>query len=59
MNTKNMEELYQKAIDILTAMIPEEWYRISLYAEVREGYRKVFYYYTNSQNNSATIPMLY
>ncbi|KWZ82245.1 MULTISPECIES: immunity protein YezG family protein [Heyndrickxia] len=45
MNTKNMENIYQQIADCLTDMIPEKWKKILLYAEVRDSYRKVYFYY--------------
>ena len=50
METKTMEEMYQQIANTLVNIIPEEWSQIFLYAEYREGYKKVFfYYYTQSQ----------
>jgi uncharacterized protein (TIGR01741 family) len=40
-----MEQLYQRIASILVEMIPEDWNKVYLYAEIREGYRKVFFYY--------------
>jgi uncharacterized protein (TIGR01741 family) len=40
-----MEVIYQKVAHILVEMIPEEWEKILLYAEVREGFSQVFFYY--------------
>ncbi|ART75178.1 cytoplasmic protein [Sutcliffiella horikoshii] len=45
METKNMEIIYQKVANILVEMIPEEWEKVLLYAEVREGFSQVFFYY--------------
>ncbi|MCA0972228.1 antitoxin YezG family protein [Halobacillus litoralis] len=45
METKQMEVTYQKVANILVEMIPEEWEKILLYAEVREGFSQVFFYY--------------
>ncbi|WP_419893141.1 immunity protein YezG family protein [Oceanobacillus kimchii] len=61
METKNMEEIYQEVADILVNMVPEEWNRILLYAEIREGYRKVFFYYYTNNNPiySLDIPDLF
>ncbi|WP_196591662.1 immunity protein YezG family protein [Pectinatus frisingensis] len=51
METKKMEELYGQIADLLNQMIPEEWSRILLYSEVREGMSQVyFYYYRTSQD---------
>ena len=40
-----MEAIYQKVANILVEMIPDEWEKILLYAEVREGFSQVFFYY--------------
>ncbi|WP_231687701.1 immunity protein YezG family protein [Bacillus sp. CHD6a] len=45
-----MEHLYQSIANIVNDMIPEEWEKILLYAEIREGYKKCFFYY-NSPNS--------
>lgn len=45
METKIMEQRYQQVADILVNMIPEEWDKILVYAEIREDYKKVFFYY--------------
>ncbi|WIW70884.1 immunity protein YezG family protein [Anaerosinus gibii] len=45
MKTERMEELYREIANILNNMVPEEWQKIHVYAEVREGYASVFFYY--------------
>lgn len=40
-----MEAIYQKVANILVEMVPEEWEKILLYAEVREGFSQVYFYY--------------
>lgn len=45
METKIMEQIHQQVADILVNMIPEEWHKIFVYAEVREDYQKIFFYY--------------
>lgn len=45
METQNMEQIFQQVAEILVKIIPEDWKKIFLYAEVREGYKKVFFYY--------------
>lgn len=45
METKNMEKIYQQVANVLVNIIPEEWKKIFLYAEYREGYKRVFFYY--------------
>jgi uncharacterized protein (TIGR01741 family) len=51
-----MEELYPKIANTINEMIPEEWYKVLLYAEI-EKYddmisRKVFFYYYNKKNKN-------
>lgn len=51
METKMTEQIYQQVANTLVNIIPEEWKKIFLYAEYREGYKKVFfYYYTHSRS---------
>lgn len=45
METKTMGLLYQKAANLLVNLIPEKWNKVLLYSEIREGYRKLFFYY--------------
>jgi uncharacterized protein (TIGR01741 family) len=45
METKMMEQIYQQIATTLVNIVPEEWEKIFLYAEFREGYRKMFFYY--------------
>lgn len=45
MKTKKMEEFYPQIADLLNQMIPEEWSRILLYSEIREGFSQVYFYY--------------
>ncbi|GAF20179.1 hypothetical protein JCM19046_4885 [Bacillus sp. JCM 19046] len=45
MDTKAMETIYQKIANTLTTIIPEEWERVYVYAEMWEGYKRVFFYY--------------
>ncbi|MDQ0221349.1 DUF600 family protein [Peribacillus cavernae] len=53
METKDMEQIYQQIADILVNIIPEEWKKVYLYAEIRECYKKVFfYYYPDSREES-------
>lgn len=49
-----MEHLYQSIANIVIDMIPEEWEKILLYAEIREGYKKCFFYFY-SPNSSKYI----
>ncbi|MFS0749856.1 immunity protein YezG family protein [Oceanobacillus sp. 1P07AA] len=45
METRKMEIQYQKAANLLVDMIPEPWEKVFLYAEIREGYSQVYFYY--------------
>nr|WP_240456729.1 immunity protein YezG family protein [Virgibacillus halodenitrificans] len=45
METKIMEHIYQEIANTLVNIVPEEWEKIILYAEYREGYKKMFFYY--------------
>ncbi|MEK4534215.1 immunity protein YezG family protein [Peribacillus sp. FSL K6-1552] len=45
METKIMEQTYQQIANTLVNIIPVDWKQIFLYAEFREGYKKVFFYY--------------
>lgn len=45
METSNMETIYQQIAYILNDMIPEDWEKVLLYAEMREGYGQVFFYF--------------
>lgn len=54
METKLLDYTYKKFADILIQMIPEDWKEILLYAEYREGFSQVyFYYYTTNRVNPA------
>ena len=45
MESKNMERIYPKIANILLNMIPEEWDKVLVYSEVREGYERMYFYY--------------
>jgi uncharacterized protein (TIGR01741 family) len=45
METKTMGLLYQKIANLIVNMIPEEWDKVLLYSEIRDGYSRVFFYY--------------
>ncbi|PKC50512.1 hypothetical protein RhiirA1_486147, partial [Rhizophagus irregularis] len=40
-----MEQTYQQIANTLVNIVPEAWNKIFLYAEYRDGYKKVFFYY--------------
>ncbi len=45
MKTKIMEQTYQQIANTLLNIIQEDWKQVLLYAEIREGYKKVYFYY--------------
>ena len=50
METSKMEVIYPKIANELLNMIPEEWQKVLVYSEVRDGYERMyFYYYTKSE----------
>lgn len=36
-----MEQIYQQVANTLVNIIPERWKKLYLYAEIREGYKKI------------------
>ncbi|WP_010531721.1 immunity protein YezG family protein [Lentibacillus jeotgali] len=44
-NPNDLTPIYQEVANILNSMIPEEWEEVLLYAEVREGFSQVYFYY--------------
>ena len=57
METRGMEQLFQKIAKALINIIPEDWEKIYLYAEIREGYEKVFFYYYPEKSNFAVYSL--
>jgi len=51
MNTQGMEKLYSQIAKAIVNIIPEEWDKVCLYAEGRDGYRQVFFYYYPIKSN--------
>lgn len=45
MDTSKMESLYQKIAATVNEMIPQDWAKVLTYAETREGYAAVYFYY--------------
>lgn len=45
METKRMESIYLEIADALLNIIPEEWDKVLVYSEVREGYERMYFYY--------------
>ncbi|AIC93180.1 immunity protein YezG family protein [Shouchella lehensis] len=59
MDTKAMETIYQKIANTLTTIIPEDWEEVYVYTEMREGYKRVFFYYPKGRKepiHSLDIP---
>ena len=58
-----MEEIYQEVANGLVDFIPEEWEKIYVYAEIREAYESMFFYYYPSKGGnpiySLDIPELF
>jgi uncharacterized protein (TIGR01741 family) len=52
METNKMEDLYQKAAEILSNLIPVPWKKIYLYAEVSDDSRQVFFYFYPEDKNA-------
>ncbi|KEO81577.1 immunity protein YezG family protein [Tumebacillus flagellatus] len=63
METKRMEEMYRIIGQTLHEIIPGEWKKIVLYAEVLDDSSEVFFYFQTPQNDefeySHLIPELY
>jgi len=45
METSKMEVIYPKIANELLNMIPEEWQKVLVYSEVRDGYERMYFYY--------------
>lgn len=45
MESKIMEQTYQQIANTLLNIIQEDWKQVLLYVEIREGYKKVYFYY--------------
>lgn len=45
MDTERLEELYQQGATLVRRMIPEQWDKFYLYAEISEESQQVFFYY--------------
>ncbi|NCG68477.1 DUF600 family protein [Bacillus coagulans] len=57
MNSKQMELIYQQLANVLNEMIPEEWKKILMYSEIREGYAQMFFYYYPINCNQPTYSL--
>lgn len=58
-----IEELYQRIGNKLVGIIPDEWDKIYLYAEILPGSRIVYFYYNSTTRNELifgqSIPEIY
>ena len=45
METSKMEVIYPKIANELLNMIPEDWQKVLVYSEVRDGYERMYFYY--------------
>ncbi|MGW6105418.1 immunity protein YezG family protein, partial [Bacillus subtilis] len=45
METTKMEQLYQKIAEKINDMIPSEWMRVTLYAEILDDPREVYFFF--------------
>ncbi|MGC4378117.1 immunity protein YezG family protein [Fictibacillus sp. Mic-4] len=52
MESKGMEQLYQKIANQLNLIIPELWDKVLLYSEVTEWRDKTFFYYYPHEKNT-------
>lgn len=43
--TNKVEQLHHNIAQVLVNMIPEDWEKVFLYSEVREGFSQVYFYY--------------
>ncbi|MFH0348173.1 antitoxin YezG family protein [Bacillus vallismortis] len=51
METKKMEVLYQKIAEQINDMIPSEWSKVVLYAEILDGSREVYFFFQIPEND--------
>lgn len=45
METSKIQNIYPKIANELSNIIPEEWKKILVYSEWREGYERIYFYY--------------
>lgn len=50
MKTEKMGEIYQQIADGINEIIPSEWERVILYAEILDDSSEVFFYFNTPQN---------
>jgi uncharacterized protein (TIGR01741 family) len=54
MESNKMQQIYQEVAHLLVQMIPENWSKVFVYAEIREGFKTVFFYYYPQES---TVPI--
>lgn len=54
METEKMGVLYQKIAEQINEMIPSEWNKVSLYAEILDDSREVYFFF-NTKNSEEFI----
>ncbi|WP_406621453.1 antitoxin YezG family protein [Bacillus atrophaeus] len=50
METEKMGELYQKIAEQINEIIPSEWEKVALYAEILDDSSEVYFFFTTPQN---------
>ncbi|MGM0950549.1 MAG: TIGR01741 family protein [Bacillota bacterium] len=50
MKTEKMGELYQKIAEQINEIIPSEWEKVALYAEILDDSSEVYFFFTIPQN---------
>lgn len=50
METSKMEQLYQKIAEKINDMIPSEWMRVTLYAEILDDSREVYFFFNTQED---------
>lgn len=50
METTKMEQLYQKIAEKINDMIPSEWMRVTLYAEILDDSREVYFFFNTHED---------
>nr|MDH3076292.1 DUF600 family protein [Bacillus velezensis] len=50
MVTEKMEQLYQKIAEKINDMIPSEWMRVTLYAEILDDSREVYFFFNTHED---------
>ncbi|KAF1677295.1 MULTISPECIES: antitoxin YezG family protein [Bacillus] len=50
METAKIEQLYQKIAEKINDMIPSEWMRVTLYAEILDDSREVYFFFNTQED---------